>query len=100
MPKEEAKMSSGTLLIVVVTGILGILSGWLVPVIFKSQRPYGVLGDMLVVTVPAVVLAYLEWVLILPALGFKPGWLSILAAIGDPLALGWICLWLVRKIKR
>jgi hypothetical protein len=40
-------MSSGTLLIVVVTGILGILSGWLIPIIFKSKRPYGVLGDIL-----------------------------------------------------
>jgi len=40
-----------------------------------------------------------EWVWLLPALGFKPGWLSIAAAIGDPLVLGWICLWLLRKIR-
>jgi len=92
-------MSSGAFLIVVVAGLLAILSGWLVPLIFKSRRPYGVLGDILVCTVPTVVLAYVEWVWLLPALGFKPGWLSIAAAIGDPLVLGWICLWLLRKIR-
>jgi hypothetical protein len=92
-------MSSGTLLIVVVAGILAIVSGWLIPIIFKSRRPYGLLGDILVCFVPTVVLAYLEWVYILPALGFRPGWLSTAAAIGDPLVLGWICLWIVRKIK-
>lgn len=90
---------SGTLLIVVIAGILAIVSGWLVPILFKSQRPYGLLGDILVCTVPTVVLAWLEWVYILPALGFQTGWISVLAAIGDPLALGWICLWLLRKIK-
>jgi uncharacterized membrane protein YeaQ/YmgE (transglycosylase-associated protein family) len=92
-------MSGGAFLIVVVAGLLAILSGWLVPLIFKSRRPYGVLGDILVCTVPTVVLAYVEWVWLLPALGFKPGWLSIAAAIGDPLVLGWICLWLLRKIR-
>jgi hypothetical protein len=92
-------MSSGTVLIVAIAGVLAILSGWLVPVIFKSRRPLGLGGDILVCLVPTVVLAFLEWVYVLPALGFKPGWISILAAIGDPLVLGWICLWLLRKIK-
>jgi uncharacterized membrane protein YhiD involved in acid resistance len=89
----------GTLLIVVVTGVLAVLSGWLIPIIFKSRRPFGLWGDILVCTGAAVVLAWLEWVYILPALGFKPGWLSVMAAIGDPLGLGWICLWLMRKIR-
>jgi hypothetical protein len=92
-------MSSSTILIVGVSGILAILSGWLVPIVFKSRRPYGLLGDILVCTIPTVVLAWLEWVYILPWLGFKPGWLSILAAIGDPLGLGWIGLWILRKVK-
>lgn len=92
-------MSSGTLLIVVAAGVLAILSGWLVPVIFKSPRPFGLWGDILVCLAVTVVLAYVEWVYLLPALGFSPGWLSIAAAIGDPLILGWICLWLLRKVK-
>ncbi|GAF85969.1 unnamed protein product [marine sediment metagenome] len=92
-------MSGGTLLIVVVTGVLAILSGWLVPIVFKSKRPYGLLGDILVCTVPAVALSFAAWQWILPALGFTSGWIKVLGAIGDPLALGWICLWIVRKIK-
>jgi hypothetical protein len=92
-------MSGGTLLIVVVSGILAILSGWLVPVLFKSRRPYGLWGDILVCLVPTVVLAYVEWTWILPAIGFGEGWIAVAAAIGDPLGLGWVCLWLVRKLK-
>lgn len=90
---------SATLLIAVVTGVLAILSGWLIPMLFSSRRPHGLLGDILVCTIPAVVLSWLEWQFILPALGFQPGWLSIAAAVGDPLGLGWICLWLLRKIS-
>lgn len=93
-------MSGGTLIIVVVAGILAVLSGWLIPIIFKSRRPYSLWGDILVCLVVTVVLAYVEWVWILPAIGFGKGWISIAAAIGDPLILGWICLWLMRKIKR
>ena len=93
-------MSGGTLIIVVVAGILAILSGWLIPIILKSRRPYGLWGDVLVCLVVTVVLAYVEWVWILPAIGFGKGWIPVAAAIGDPLILGWICLWLMRKIKR
>lgn len=92
-------MSGGTLLIVVISGILAILSGWLVPLIFKSRRPFGLWGDILVCLVVTVGLAYVEWVFLLPAIGFGTGWISVAAAIGDPLVLGWICLWLMRKIK-
>jgi hypothetical protein len=93
-------MDGATIIIVGVTGILAIFSGWLLPIIFKSRRPYGLWGDILVCTLVAVVLAYVEWVWILPAIGFeKSGWLPVAAAIGDPVVLGWICLWLMRKIK-
>jgi hypothetical protein len=92
-------MSSGTILIVAVAGVLAILSGWLLPISFRSRRPLGLWGDILVCLVPTVVLAYVEWVWILPAIGFGKGWISVVAAIGDPLVLGWICLWLMRKIK-
>jgi hypothetical protein len=94
-------MDRATLLIVVVTAVLGVLSGWLVPIIFKSRRrPFGLVGDIVVCTVVAVVLAYVEWMWILPAIGFeKRGWLPVAAAIGDPVGLGWVCLWLMRKIR-
>jgi hypothetical protein len=92
-------MSAGAFLIVVIAGILAIFSGWLLPIIFKSRRPLGVVGDILVCTIVTVVFSYVEWVWILPAIGFGRGWISIAAAIGDPLGFGWICLWLMRRIK-
>jgi len=92
-------MSGGTLLIVVVAGILGILGGWLVPILFKSARPYGLLGDILVCALLAVVLSFLSWGYIMPALGFESGWLKVLGSTADPVFLGLIGLWVIRKIK-
>lgn len=92
-------MSSGTVLIVVVAAVLGFFSGVLLPPIFRSRRPFGVLGDLSVATLLAAGLAYVEWVYILPALGFETGWLSVMAAIGDPVGLAWIALWLMRRVR-
>jgi hypothetical protein len=86
-------------IILFVTFILSLVSGWLLPILFKSERPYGLLGDILIVAVPALILAYVEWTWLLPALGFESGWIAVAAAIGDPLGLGWILLWVARKIK-
>ena len=92
-------MSSGTLLIVGLAGLLGLISGLVLPPIFRSRRPFGLVGDVLVATVLAAGLAYLEWVWILPALGFETGWLSVLAAVGDPVGLAWLALWLMRRLR-
>jgi hypothetical protein len=92
-------MSSGTVLIVVVAAVLGLFSGLLLPPIFRSRRPFGLVGDLLVATVLAAGLAYVEWVWILPALGFETGWLSVMAAIGDPVGLAWLALWLMRRVR-
>jgi hypothetical protein len=92
-------MSSGAVLIVVVAGVLGLVSGILLPPIFRSRRPFGLVGDVLVATVLAVGLAYVEWVWILPALGFETGWISVMAAIGDPVGLAWVALWLMRRLR-
>lgn len=92
-------MNAGTVLIVIVAGILAIILGALVPALFKSRRPWGILGDIVVCTLVTVVLAYVEWTWILPALGFESrGWIPVAAAIGDPLGFGLICLWLMRKV--
>jgi hypothetical protein len=92
-------MSSGTVLIVVVAAGLGFLSGLLLPPVFRSRRPFGLVGDLLIATVLAAGLAYVEWVWILPALGFETGWLSVMAAIGDPVGLAWLALWLMRRLR-
>jgi len=92
-------VGGATILIVLAVAILGILSGWLVPLIFKSPRPHGLWVDILVCTIIAVLLAFVEWQWILPALGFETGWLKIAAAVGDPVVAGWISLWVVRRIR-
>ena len=92
-------MSSGTFLIVGLAGLLGLISGLVLPPIFRSRRPFGLVGDVLVATILAAVLAYIEWAWILPALGFETGWLSVLAAIGDPVGLAWLALWLMRRLR-
>jgi hypothetical protein len=48
-----------------VVGILGIVLGWLVPILFKSERPYGLAGDISVCTLVSVVLAFVEVVWLL-----------------------------------
>jgi hypothetical protein len=90
---------SGTLLIVIIAGLLAIFCGWLVPILFKSRRPYGLLGDILVCTLLTVIVSYLSWTIFMPALGFKDGWIKVLGSVGDPLFLGLVGLWLIRKIK-
>ena len=92
-------MTAGTALILVVVDILGVVLGWLVPILFKSDRPYGLVGDVLVCTIVSAVLALVEVVWLLPALGFEKGWITTIIAIGDPLGFGLLCLWLMRKIK-
>jgi hypothetical protein len=90
---------SGAMLVLIVTGILGVILGWLVPILFKSRRPYGVLGDILACAIPSMVLAYVEWEWVLPAIGLSEGWIALILAVGDPLGLGLLLLWVLRKIK-
>ena len=87
------------LIILLVCLVLGVLGGWLVPLLFKSERPYGVVGDILVCTVVTVVTSFLSWNYIMPALGFEGGWIKVAGATLDPFSLGLICLWVLRKIK-
>ena len=87
------------LIILLVTLVLGVLGGWLVPILFKSKRPYGLVGDILVCTVVTVVVSFLTWNYLMPALGFEDGWIKVLGSTLDPFALGLISLWVMRKIK-
>lgn len=87
------------LIILLVCLVLGVLGGWLVPLLFKSKRPYGLLGDILVCTVVTVVTSFLSWNYIMPALGFEDGWIKVAGATLDPFGFGLISLWLMRKIK-
>ena len=93
-------MSSSTLLLVGIAAILAAICGWLVPILFKSKRPYGLLGDILVCVVVTAVLSFLAAEYLLPAIGFGKGWIFVLGSIGDPLSVGLIALWVMRKIRQ
>ncbi len=88
----------GIAIIAALLVIIGILNGWGVPLLVKSERPYGLLGDVLASTLTMLVVGLAEWILILPALGIT-GWLAIVAAIGDSWGVGLIVLWLMRRVK-
>ncbi len=78
--------------------IIGVLNGWGIPLVAKSERPYGLLGDVLASTLTMLVVGLAEWILILPALAIT-GWLAIVASIGDAWGVGLIVLWLMRRVK-
>ncbi|MFQ6014894.1 MAG: hypothetical protein ACE5NP_05580 [Anaerolineae bacterium] len=86
------------IILTVVLLVVGVLTGWLVPKIFKSEPPYGPGVDIGACVVSTVGLGLIEWLWILPMLGFK-GWIKLGAAIGDPWGLALIVLWLLRKVK-
>ena len=88
----------GIAILAIVLAIIGVLVGWLAPAVVNSRRPYGMGGDIIVCLLIMVVLGVIEWQWIMPLFNF-PGWLNLSAAIGDPLALSLIVLWLMRKIK-
>jgi len=87
------------IVVAVVNLVLGALIGWLVPEMLHSERPYGIGGDVGVSVVAAVVMGIIEWAWLLPAMGFNSGLIKVVAAIGDPLTLSLILLWLMRKMK-
>ena len=76
----------------------GALIGWGVPKLFKSEPPYGLGVDVAASVIAAVALGLAEWLWILEAFGFR-GLFKFLIAVGDPLGLSLIVLWVLRKVK-
>lgn len=83
-------------ILAIVLAILGVLVGWLGPMVVNSRRPYGMGGDIAAGLLTMVVLGLVEWVWLIPLFNF-PNWFNLLATIGDPLIIALIVLWLMRK---
>jgi hypothetical protein len=88
----------GNLFMAAVLLVVGVLTGWGIPLAAKSRRPYGLMGDILAGVLSMLAWGLVAWILVLPALGIT-GWLKIAAAIGDPWGLALVVLWLMRRIK-
>lgn len=84
------------LLLIVLVG--SILAGWLVPMAFKSERPYGLAGDIIIPTIVGVVYAYIIFAFIVPMVGLG-GWLAFIGTAVESISVAAITLWILRKIK-
>ena len=82
------------LAMIVVGGIVGYLAG----VIWKDNRPIGVVGDYLVAIGVAIVFGILDWIVI-PAMDFSDTLKYIGVALEPPLG-ALLALWIVRKAKQ
>ena len=80
--------------------LVGLLIGWLLPVAFKSKRPYGLHGDLIASVAAMLVFGVLEWFWLLDAIGLgHPVWLKMLFAVVDSAFGAAIVLWIMRRIK-
>ncbi len=85
----------------VLAGLLAVIgagAGWGAPLLAGGRRPYGVAADVLVALAIVLGLGIVEWSLIMPFFDF-PGWLDLAAAVGDPLVLALIVLWIMRRTR-
>ena len=82
----------------IVLALVGVLAGWLAPMVVKARRPYGMGGDIAAGVVIMVGLGLLWWYGLMPLFNF-PQWLNIAAVFGDPLGLTLIVLWLMRTAQ-
>jgi hypothetical protein len=89
-------------ILIILLGGGGVLIGWLVPPLFKSEPPYGLAVDILASVLIALVwgVPWHLWGLKAIGLGDMPKWLLLLGVLADSWGFALIVLWLLRKIKR
>jgi uncharacterized membrane protein YeaQ/YmgE (transglycosylase-associated protein family) len=82
-------------ILVVFLFVVGLLIGWLAGLLWKSERPYGLLGDLGISLVTTFAVGLLDWFLI-PALGFSNN-LKYMGVAIEPALAAFFVLWIVRK---
>jgi uncharacterized membrane protein YeaQ/YmgE (transglycosylase-associated protein family) len=85
------------LILIVLVG--SVLVGWLLPLVFKSERPYGLAGDIVVPTLVGVTWAVIVYQFLAPMVGLG-GWLAFIGSALESISFAAIVLWVMRKIKR
>lgn len=85
------------LILIVLVG--SVLVGWLLPLVFKSERPYGLAGDIVVPTLVGVTWAVIVYQFLAPMVGLS-GWLAFIGSALESISFAAIVLWVMRKIKR
>jgi hypothetical protein len=86
------------IVILLITIIGSILITWLLPKAFKSEPPYGLVVDIGVGVIAAVLWAALGFYVIGPAINLT-GWLLMVGTPLDAIGLAAVMLWVLRRIK-
>lgn len=76
-----------------------VLVTWLLPLALHSERPYGLLGDVLVGTIAGLVWAVITYQFLSPLIGLS-GLPRLLLSAGDAIGLAAVMLWVLRRIRR
>ena len=84
--------------LLLITLVGSILVGWLVPLAFKSERPYGLAGDIAIPTIVGVVYAYIIYEFVVPMIGWS-GLFVFFGVAVEAIFMAAITLWILRKIK-
>jgi uncharacterized membrane protein YeaQ/YmgE (transglycosylase-associated protein family) len=86
------------LILIIAMAIVGLIIGFIAGLIWKENRPIGVMGDYLVSVVASIVIGLLDW-FVIPAMGFSET-MKYLGIALEP-ALGALAiLWLIRVAKK
>ena len=75
--------------------VIGLIMGWLAGLIWKSERPYGLKGDLLASLASTFVVGFLDW-FIIPAMGFSNS-LKYLGVAMEPALTALLVLWIIRR---
>ncbi len=86
-----------SIVMIVLLVLIGLLVGWLGPIIFRSERPHGLVGDLGVSVLIMLVFGGGFWFWGADALGFSKGWIKLAGSLVDPAILAGIVLWLMRR---
>lgn len=78
--------------------VVGLIIGALAGVIWKGDRPYGLIGDLLIAVLCTIVTGLIDWYVI-PAMGFSET-LKFFGILFEPALVAFLVLWLIRRSRK
>lgn len=78
--------------------VIGLIIGWVAGLIWRGNRPIGVVGDFIVSVITAIVVGLMDWYVI-PAMGFSETMRNVGVAL-EPALAALLVLWLIRRARR
>lgn len=85
------------IILVVIMILVGLVIAALAGVLWKNERPAGMLGDVAAAIITAVIIGLIDWYVI-PAMNFSDTMKYLGVAI-EPALGALIVLWAIRKVK-